>query len=137
MNTRTAVVLTSAVVAASVALTGCNPGSGKTTYYKSGPAGQVVDRDIEDGYYELETKDYKGKKHEFNVSFSVYNDCHLYRYYPSCVHSKNLVKPKPTKTSKSRTNKLPSWKSPKKATPKKKSGGFSFGGSSKSKTKKR
>lgn len=85
-------------VAGVVALTACSStgsGTGATTYYKNGPAGQVVDRDIENGHYELETKDSKGKKHEFNVTFSVYNDCYTFSHYPSCV-KKPVVKQKNT-----------------------------------------
>lgn len=78
-------------VAGMVALTACNPGSGSgsTTYTTNGPTGQIVDRDYENGHYELETKS-GSKKKEFNVTASVYNDCHLYQFYPSCVKKSTI-----------------------------------------------
>jgi hypothetical protein len=102
MNRRAAVTIMSAAIAASVAVTGCGSSysSGGVTYYKNGRAGLVMDRDIEHGRYELETKDAKGKKHEFYVTGSVYNDCHEYSYYPSCVKHSKTYKPKPKKTNK-------------------------------------
>ncbi|WMI33858.1 hypothetical protein SEA_PATELGO_257 [Streptomyces phage Patelgo] len=124
-------------VAGVVTLTACDPGSGTsgTTYYKNGHAGQVVDRDIEDGHYELETKDVKGKKHEFNVTYSVYNDCHKYSYYPSCVKHKNDHKSVTPQWKKSQDAKRKAEKNRKATTNKgktSKKSGFSFGGSSKS-----
>lgn len=114
-----------------VGLTACNPGSGvsaSNTYTTNGPAGQIVDREYEDGHYELETKS-NGKNKEFNVTLSVYNDCFLYQYYPSCV------KKSTTKDNKHKAYKTPKPKKSKKA---KKSKGFSWGtgkGKSKSKSK--
>lgn len=115
------------VIAGTVVLTACDPGSGVShskTYTTNGPAGQIVDREYEDGHYELETKS-GGKKKEFNVTSSVYYDCYKWQYYPSCV-KKSTTKDKP------KTYKTPK---PKKS---KKSKGFSWGtGKSKSKSSKR
>jgi uncharacterized membrane protein YgcG len=126
-------------VAGVIALTACDPGSGSTVYYKSGPAGQVVDRDIENGHYELETKDTKGKKHEFNVTFSVYNDCHKYSYYPSCVKHRNdhkSVTPQYKKKQEQKRKAEQRKKSLNKSKTSKKSG-FSFGGGSSSSKRRR
>lgn len=125
-------------VAGVVSLTACSGSSSSTTYYKSGPAGQVVDRDIENGRYELETKDAKGKKHEFYVTGSVYNDCYTFSYYPSCVKhvdSKQKTVPgyKNNKTNKNKNSDKSSKSKDK--TSKSKSKGFSFGGTGKSSKK--
>lgn len=115
MNRRAAVTVLSAAVAASVALTGCGSSSGGgVTYYKNGPAGQVVEHELDDGHYEIDTKDAKGKKHEFNVTFSVYNDCQMYSYYPSCVKHSKAMKPKKDKKS-DKVAKAPKNKTKKKA----------------------
>jgi len=128
------------VVAGAVSLTACGSmgSGGDVTYYKNGKAGQVVDRDIEDGHYELETKDVKGKKHEFNVTFSVYNDCHKYSYYPSCVKHKNdhkTVTPQYKKKQDSKRLADQRRKATKNKNKTSKKSGFSFGGSSRSKSK--
>jgi hypothetical protein len=127
--------VTALVIAGVVTMTACEGGSGSTTYYNNGKAGQVVDRDIENGHYELETKDAKGKKHEFNVTFSVYNDCHEYSYYPSCVKHKNDHKTVTPEYKKKQENKRKAdqRKNNNKSKTNKKSG-FSF---STGKTKKR
>lgn len=126
-------------VAGVVALTACNPGSGSTVYYKSGPAGQVVDRDIEDGHYELEVKTAKGKKKEFNVTFSVYNDCHLYSYYPSCVKHRNDHKTVTPQYKKQQEQKRKAEQRKKSLNKNKtsKSKGFGFGSGSGFKSKRR
>ena len=126
-------------VAGVIALTACDPSSGSTVYYKSGPAGQVVDRDIENGHYELETKDAKGKKNEFNVTFSVYNDCHKYSYYPSCVKHKNDHKSVTPQYKKKQEQKRKAEQRKKALDNKKKAAkkGFSFGGGSSYKKKSR
>lgn len=125
MNRRTAIVIVSAALAGTVTLTACDPGASgdsgtrktRTIYYKNGPAGQVIEREIEGIYYEIEVKDGKGKKHEFDVQASVYNDCGLYSYYPSCVKHKSTAKPK-AKAPKGSMNKAPSKPKPKKTTKK-------------------
>ena len=129
------------VVAGVVAMTACEGGASETVYYKSGPAGTIKEKEIEGGYYELEVTTVKGKKKEFNVTSSVYFDCAVGMYYPSCVKSPRAnVKPSPTAT-KGKTNSIT--KDSKKQSTKKdskkteeKSGGFGFGSSSSKKKSK-
>lgn len=96
------------VAAGAVALTACEGGSTATVYYKNGTAGTIKEKEIEDGYYELEVKTLKGKKKEFYVTSSVYFDCNVGAYYPSCVKSPKVnVKPTPTSAPKASVNKAP------------------------------
>jgi hypothetical protein len=85
-------------VAGVVALTACEGGSTETVYYKNGPAGTIKEKEVEGSYYELEVVTANGKKKEFNVTSSVYFDCYVGAYYPSCVKSPKVnVKPSGTK----------------------------------------
>lgn len=85
-------------VAGVVALTACEGGSAETVYYKNGPAGTIKEKEVEGSYYELDVVTANGKKKEFNVTSSVYFDCHVGAYYPSCVKSPKVnVKPSGTK----------------------------------------
>lgn len=126
------------VVAGVVAMTACKGGATETVYYKNGPAGTIKEKEIEDGNYELDVITVKGKKKEFNVTSSVYFDCAVGAYYPSCVKSaKTNVKPTPTKSKKNtssiiKDDKKKSTKKDDKKTETKSSG---FGSSSGKKTK--
>src|SRR5690606_2183075 len=117
-------------VAGVVALTACEGGS-STVHYKSGKAGTVVGKSSKGGTYKLTTKS-GGKKKTFEVFSSVYFDCGMYSYYPTCVKS---AKPVSTPTKNSGVNGTPKSKetSGTKSGSNKKSGGFKSGGFSSSK----
>lgn len=94
-----------AMISAGALIVSCEGGATEATHYKSGPAGQVVEREQNGDTFELETKDLKGKRHEFNVTPSVYNDCQLYSNYPACVKTAQKKSDKFKKPGKKKVHK--------------------------------
>ncbi|QQV92592.1 hypothetical protein SEA_MEGANTHEEKILLA_256 [Streptomyces phage MeganTheeKilla] len=120
-------------VAGVVALTACEGGSG-TVHYKSGKAGTVVGKSAKGGTYKLTTKS-GGKKKTFEVFSSVYFDCGMFSYYPTCVKSPKPVSTPTKNGGVKNTTPKNNKTSPKKDATKKSSGfgGFKSGGFSSSK----
>ncbi|WP_055529015.1 hypothetical protein [Streptomyces graminilatus] len=92
---RALALLGAALTATALLMTACSSG------LEQGPPGRVVakDRDYEchttgtgkkrhrscHFEYELTTRDKDGQEHEFEVSSSVYDDCHRGSSYPACT----------------------------------------------------